>query len=472
MTTALRDLLSRAGVALNEGRPAGAEPALRHAIALEPAAAEALCLAGLAAHLAGRPDGAIRWFGRTVRLQPGNATAHSGLGEEFRRAGRLDEATRHGRLAAAIEPGDVNALHNLAITSYDRLEIGRSVACSRCALRLAPQMPGPHFELAEALLLSGRFEEGWDEYEWRFRLPGAPPPLPPHLLEARGTAPPPQWDGRPLPDGGRLLLVADQGFGDVIQFARYLPLVEALGPDLIVAASAEMVPILRQLVDEHRIHEDWGSLPDFQAWCALSGLPRLFGTTLETIPSATPYLDADPELAAWWKRRLDQLVPRRYRRIGLVWAGRPTHGNDHNRSLDLHRLAPLLDLDEVAFVSLQIGPAAMEIGRYFGRAPLINFGPEIADFDDTMAILRGLERLVSVDTAVAHLAGAMGVPVSLLLPFAPDWRWLLEQGDSPWYPVATLHRQTAPGCWDEPVREVAARLRAESRRRGAAQFPP
>ena len=458
-----RDLLSQAGLYLNEGRPAAAAQSLRLAIALEPAAPEALCLAGLAAHLAGRAECAIRWFGRTVRLQPDNATAHSGLGEEFRRAARLEEATRHGRLAASIEPGDVNALHNLGIAHYDRLEIGQSVACNRRALRLAPQMPGPHFELAEALLVSGRFEEGWEEYEWRFHLPNSPPPLPPHLLEGHGLVPPRQWDGRPLPHGGRLLLVADQGFGDVIQFARYLPLAEALSPDLVVAASAAMVPILRQLVDAHRIYENWDNLPDFQAWCALSGLPRLFGTTLGNIPAATPYLDADPDLATWWKQRLDQLLPRRYRRIGLVWAGRPTHGNDRNRSLRLHQLAPLFELDGVAFVSLQIGLAAAEIARYFGRAPLVNLGPEIADFDDTLAILQGLERLVSVDTAVAHLAGATGRPASILLPFAPDWRWLLNRSDTPWYPSLTLHRQNALGDWTAPLREVTALLKGGSR---------
>ncbi|CAO3360455.1 glycosyltransferase [Azospirillum melinis] len=455
----LPDLLSHAGSQLTGGQPAAADRALRLALSLEPAAPDALCLAGLAAHLAGRAECAIRWFARTVRLQPDNATAHSGLGEEFRRASRLDEAARHGRLAASIEPGDVDALHNLGITFYDCLEIERAILCNRRALRLAPRMPGPHFELAEALLVSGRFEEGWNEYEWRFRLPGSPPPLPSQLLEGRGLAPPRQWDGRPMPHGSRLLLVADQGFGDVIQFARYLPLAEALGPDLIVAASTEMVPVLRQLVDERRIYEDWDSVSDFQAWCAFSGLPRLFGTALDSIPAVAPYLDADPELAAWWKRRLDQLVPRRYRRIGLVWAGRPSHGNDRNRSLPLHRLAPLFELDKIAFVSLQIGSAVAEIGRYFGKAPLINLGPEIADFDDTLAILHGLERLVCVDTAVAHLAGAMGRPASVLLPFAPDWRWLLSRSDTPWYPSLTVHRQVKPGDWTEPLREITELLK-------------
>ncbi|WP_207462195.1 glycosyltransferase [Azospirillum sp. SYSU D00513] len=444
---------------LSKGKPDAAEHALCVALALEPAAPEALCLAGLAAHLSRRPELAIRWFERTVRLQPDNATAHSGLGEEFRRAAQLDEAARHGRLAAIIEPGDVNALHNLGITSYDRLEIERSVVCNRRALRLAPNMPGPHFELAEALLVSGHFEEGWEEYEWRFRLPDSPPPIPPHLLAARGLAPPRQWNGRLLPDGDQLLLVADQGFGDVIQFARYLPMVQALCPDLLVAASAEMVPILRQVIDEQRIHEDWDSLPDFQTWCALSSLPRLFGTGSQGIPTTGPYLEADRELADWWKRRLDQLVPRTYRRIGLVWAGRPSHGNDHNRSLRLNQLAPLFDLDEVAFLSLQIGPAAADIGRYFGRAPLVNLAPEITDFDDTLAILSGLERLISVDTAVAHLAGAMERPASVLLPFAPDWRWLIDRSDTPWYPSLTLHRQNAPGDWTAPLHEVVNLLR-------------
>ncbi|MGQ9369230.1 glycosyltransferase [Azospirillum sp. ST 5-10] len=456
----LPHLLSRAEGDLRDGRLDAAERGLSLALALEPTAPGALCLAGLWGHLAGRPEHAVRWFGRTIRLQPGDATAHSGLAEAFRRVSRLDEAALHGRIAAALEPGDVNALHNLGIACYDRLEIERSIACNRRALRLAPQAPGPHFELAEALLVSGRFAEGWDEYEWRFRLPNSRPPVPTRVLEARAPLPPPQWDGQPMPEGDRLLIIADQGFGDVIQFARYLPMVEALCPDLLVAGSAEMLPVLRQLVEESRIHEDWDRMPAFQAWCPLSGLPRLFRTASHNVPAPIPYLRPDPDLAAWWRQRLDQLVPRRLRRVGLVWAGRPTHGNDHNRSMRLHQLAPLFALDDVAFLSLQVGPATSEIGRYFGMAPLVNLGPEIADFDDTLAVLHGLERLVSVDTAAAHLAGAMGLPTSLLLPFAPDWRWLLNRRDTAWYPTVTLHRQSAPGDWQDPLREVAASLRA------------
>lgn len=394
-------------------------------------------------------------MGNPFPLPPPSASAdHGSLCEELRRQGRLEEALRHGRLAVALDPGSLGALYNLGLLLYDRLEIEQAILWERRAVRLAPLSAEPHFELAEALLLSGRLEEGWQEYEWRFRLPNVEPPVPPALLSAGRPEPRVQWDGKP--GAGRLLLVADQGFGDVIQFARYIPLAERLRPGLVVACSPEMRPILRQMLDDERLHQEWDGLPEFECWCPLSGLPRLLGTGLATIPAPVPYLRADPDAAARWRKRLDGLLPRGMRRVGLVWAGRPTHGNDHNRSMPLRALAALSRLEQVALVSLQLGPPLAEIADYFGKAPLVNLGPEIDGFDDTMAILQGLDRLVSVDTAVAHLAGAMGVPVSILLPFAPDWRWLLGRRDTPWYPTATLHRQTIPGRWDEAVQEVAA----------------
>ncbi|MGF7177806.1 tetratricopeptide repeat protein [Azospirillum doebereinerae] len=455
-------LLDDAERLLRDGNPEAADLRLSRAIALAPADPRALGLAGVASHLSGRSDQALRRFGWTVHVAPGHAAAHNDLCEALRRRGRLEEALAHGRLAAALEPDRFDILYNLGIVYYDRLEIDRAILWERRAVRLAPEVPGPHFELAEGLLLSGCFPEGWQEYEWRFRLPGVPPPVPPSLLESGRPVPRPPWDGRPMPSE-RLLLIADQGFGDVVQFARYIPLAERLCPDFVIAGSPETLPILRQVSGGRRCHQDWESLPDFDRWCPLSGLPRLFGTTLATIPAEIPYLHADPERAAWWKERLDGLLPKGMQRIGLVWAGRPSHGNDQNRSMRLQQLKPLFDLDKVALVSLQVGPTQAEIGRYFGKAPLVNLGAGIGDFDDTMAILQSLDRLVSVDTAVAHLAGAMGVPTSILLPFAPDWRWLLKRGDTPWYPAVTLHRQTSPGRWDEPVRAMVASLRFRRR---------
>jgi hypothetical protein len=321
-------------------------------------------------------------------------------------------------------------------------------------LALDPTMATAHFELAEALLVTGQFKEGWEEYEWRFDLPNVPPLLPKHDR--------PLWHGKAIPEG-QLMLIADQGFGDTIQFCRYIPEVAKLCPNLVVAGSAEMRPIITQQAGVTRYFDRWEDMPDFEAYCPLSGLPRLFETDLATIPAPVRYVAADPEKAGRWRKRLDAIAPQGYRRIGLVWAGRPTHGNDFNRSMTLNKFGAITSLDNVVLVSLQMGAAAASIGHYFGHAPLINLGAEIVDFTDTMAILDGLDHIVAVDTSVAHLAGAMGKPTSILVPYAPDWRWLLERRDTPWYPTTELFRQISPGSWQEPVSALADRLRRPSR---------
>ncbi|WP_454016379.1 glycosyltransferase family 9 protein [Azospirillum sp. Marseille-Q6669] len=379
----------------------------------------------------------------------------SNLCELHRRAGRLDEAAAHGRRAVALDPGDAACWYNLGVVLYDRLEVAASISCERRAVRLRPDWPGPHFELAEGLLLSGQWDEGWREYEWRWRLRGVPPLVPPSLLTRGGSSAPRPWDGRPLPKG-TLLLVADQGFGDTIQFARYLPMAAALCPTLVVACSPEIRPVIRALPGGHRIVTDWEEAPPFDAYAALSGLPGLFGTRIDTVPPPLPGLRTEPERGQSWAERLDGLLPRGYRRVGLVWAGRPTHGNDRNRSLPLARLAPFFALEKTALVSLQKGPAQAEAARYYGMAPLVDVGPELESFADTMAVLEQLDHVVCVDTAVAHLAGAMGRPTAVLLPYAPDWRWLLGRGGTPWYPTVTLHRQPAPGRWDEAIQAAVA----------------
>jgi hypothetical protein len=203
------------------------------------------------------------------------------------------------------------------------------------------------------------------------------------------------------------------------------------------------------------VFDRWEDKPDFAAYCPLSGLPRLAGTLLDTIPAVIPYLRADAGKAAVWAERLQILLPKGWRRIGIVWAGRPNHPNDDTRSIPLAALAPLAEIPGTAFVSLQKGPGQAQIGTYWGRAPLINLGPEITDFGDTMAILDSLDLVVTVDTAIAHLAGAMGKPVWIMLPFAPDWRWLLDRDDSPWYPTARLFRQPAPRRWAPVVASIA-----------------
>ena len=317
-----------------------------------------------------------------------------------------------------------------------------------------PEFAGAHLGIAEASLLRGDFQRGWEEYEWRFRVRNAP--------QLMAPANRPQWDGIPLVDA-RLLLVADQGYGDVIQFARYIPWAADRCSDIAVACSPEIRAVIAQQPGVSIICNQWQDAPEFAAFCPLSGLPRLAGTTLRTIPGPIPYLRADLETAAMWAGRLSGLMPPRYHRVGIVWAGPPTHVNDRNRSKSttLATFAALGELSGLTLISLQKGPAQAQIGTYWGRAPLVNLGPELRDFGDTMAVLDSLDLVVTVDTAVAHLAGAMGKPVWLVLPFAPDWRWQLDRADCPWYPTARLFRQAVPHQWDAVIAEITYQLEAE-----------
>jgi hypothetical protein len=351
------------------------------------------------------------------------------------------------RRAIDLAPDDPVCLHNLAVIQYHRLELDDCIASAEKALTINAFLPGSHFQIAEALLLRGEWERGWDEYQWRFDLPGIAPLMPPTTR--------PRWDGTPFADE-TLLLVADQGFGDVIQFSRYIPWAAERCPNIAVASAAEMIPLLRQVYPAALLFTDWRNAPPFRAFRALSGLPGLHGTRPDRVPGGEPYLRADPARAAAWSERLDRLVPVAFHRIGIVWAGRPTHNNDRWRSATLADFAPLAALPGVALVALQKGPAAAQAGQYFGAAPLINIGAEIADYEDTMAILQSLDALVTVDTSVGHVAGAMGRPTFILLARAPDWRWLLDRTDTPWYRSVRLVRQTRTGAWGDVMAEAAA----------------
>ncbi len=427
-----------------------ADRLIRHILTVAPRQPDALHLGGIVAFRLGRHAEALDMMERAIRYGIDTPLYLRNICEVYRTLGRLDDAVAAAKRAVQLAPSDPLCLHNLAIIHYERLEIDDSIACAQQALEMNPSLPGAHFELAEALLLRGEFERGWEEYEWRFRIAGAAPLMP--------QTDKPQWDGKPLSDA-TLLLVADQGFGDVIQFSRYIPWAAQRCPNIAVACSSEMVPILQQVHPGLRAFQRWEDCPPYAAFCPLSGLPRLHGTRAQNIPAEIPYLRADPDRVALWKARLDGLLPAGYRRVGLVWAGRPTHNNDRRRSAKLSTFAPVAALRGIALVALQKGPAAEQAGGYFGRAPLVNVGAEIHDYADTMAILQCLDLVLTVDTSVGHLAGALGRPAWILLAFAPDWRWLLNRSDSPWYPTVRLFRQAAPHQWGQPMVEVAAALR-------------
>jgi len=445
----LHELLKVAAEFSEGGRLSEAERILGHILSAAPDEPRALHQKGVLLFRMGHHEAAAEMIERAISLAPDAILFRRNLCPIYERLGRYDDALRVGQQTLDRDFCDFQTLHNLAVTHYRKLELDQSIACARRALALDLAAPGPHFELAEALLLRGQFAEGLMEYEWRYRIAGAAPLLPPNNR--------PHWDGAPLPCA-TLLLIADQGFGDSIQFCRYIPWVCARCPQVVVVADPLLHPMIRQTHPGLELVGHWDRCPPFDAYCPLTGLPRLHGTILDTIPSKVPYLHADPARTAAWRARLQDLLQSGTRRIGIVWAGRSTHNNDLNRSMSLSAFAPIAALDGISLVSLQTGPAQSAIADYFDRAPLLNLGAEIADFADTMAIIETLDLIVTVDTAVAHLAGAMGKPVWILLPYAPDWRWLLERSDSPWYPTARLFRQPSPGDWASVARRVGEAL--------------
>ena len=448
---AFSDLMTLAARLENDKDFAFADKLLERALSVAPDQPEALHLSGIIAFRLGRRDEALTKIERAIERGVDIRLYLRNISEVYRALGRFDDALNAALRAAAMAPDDPVCLHNLAVIQYHRLELDDCIASAEKALKINAFHPGPHFQLAEAYLLRGEWERGWNEYQWRFDLPGNPPLMPPTTQ--------PRWDGTPF-DDGTLLLIADQGFGDVIQFSRYIPWAAERCPNIAVATVSEMMPLLRQIYPPAQLFSEWRAAPPFRAFRALSGLPALHGTRPDFVIGDKPYLRADPARAAVWKERLDRLTPTGRRRIGIVWAGRPTHNNDRWRSAKLTDFAPLAALPGVALVSLQKGPAAAQAGEYFGAAPLVNIGAEIGDFEDTMAILESLDVLVTVDTSVCHAAGAMGCKTFVLVARAPDWRWLLERTDTPWYPSLTLVRQTTTGVWGDAMQQAAGLVAA------------
>jgi tetratricopeptide (TPR) repeat protein len=446
---ALADVVSQISQFEQANKLDEADDLAQRALKAVPEHPHILHMAGIVAYRKGRVAQALEMMEKSMALAPNVALYPRNMCEIYRGAGRLDDAVTVGRRAIELAPQDSRAYFNLALIHYERLELSESVAVCDQSLALDPEFAEAHFEKAEALLLGGNLAEGWESYDWRFK-----------LKQAEGMLPKtdkPQWDGSPLPPG-RLLLVADQGFGDCIQFGRLIPWAAERAPGPVLACSGDLTPILKQIPGIGRMVTRWEATGEFDAYIPLSGLPRLAGIRTDNIPMAASYLTPSDKLVAEWAETLDMLVPKGKRRIALVWAGRPTHKNDKKRTLKLSAFNPLLARDDIAIITVQKGDQIAQVGGYWGNTPVINLGPDITDFADTMAILKSVERLVTIDTSVAHVAGAIGAPTSLVLPYAPDWRWLLNRDDTPWYNSVKLYRQNKPYDWSGVIERVAADL--------------
>jgi ADP-heptose:LPS heptosyltransferase/Tfp pilus assembly protein PilF len=398
----------------------------------------------------GKVDEAIQLLEAAVARQPGVANWHLNLCALYRGKNMLDEAVRAGLEAVRYSPETSNHRVELALTHLSRGERDEAGRQFREGIAKEPEAAAPHMGLGELLLSLGEYGPGWMEYAWRNKLD-----------QARGTLPKmvaAPWNGMKLP-GGKLLLVADQGYGDMIQFARYIPWVKQRVPELIIGWGPEVTALLGDHPDIDHCIAKWTDVPHHDAYVLLSTLPWIFNTELHTIPTPIPYLAPKAGEVARWRQRLDaDLQPGRLR-VGIAWTGRPTHPNNIRRSIRLETLAPVLANRDVDFVVLQ-KPFPDEDRAFAATVPnLLDISGELESFADTGAVLAGIDLLISVDTAVVHLAGAIGAATWVLVPEPADWRWLLDREDSVWYPSLRLFRQQKPTDWGPVVADVAAALR-------------
>ncbi|MDD9878749.1 MAG: tetratricopeptide repeat protein [Magnetovibrio sp.] len=411
------------------------------ALALDPAMAEVRYALGVLLRRLGRPDPAREHLARAAAGLPGDARPGTALALLALDGG--DTATAEARISEALEAdaGDADAWNVLGVTAKATTDLDTAAQAFDRALAIQPDHAEARTNRGSLRLLGGDWAGGWADYRWRWRGAGRAAP-------GAGYGRP-LWDGAEVP-GGTVLLVGEQGFGDTLQFVRYAPMVKARAARVVLECRPELASLLAGAPGVDAIAAPGSAPPDIDAYRPLLDLPGLFGTGPESVPAAAGYLSAPAP------RPLDAAPDAA---VGLVWAGSPGHENDRNRSIGLRALAPLLGVPGVRFFSLQTGPAADQLAALDGAGRVTDLGRGLGDFADTAASLAGLDLVISVDTATAHLAGAMGRPTWLLVPKVPDWRWGLGGGTTPWYQSLTLFRQTDAGDWRGPVAALAEALR-------------
>jgi len=435
---------------------------------------------GLVLQAQKRMDEALTHLHRAIELDANYVDAHSNLGNALRHAGQYDEAVASFEHALTLNPNFIQALGNLGNTYLDMGRLEDSEDAYRRALKVIPEQPDlfyslgrvlyeqarwddaeaafrktlsinngyplAHWNLSHVMLLQGRFREAWLEYEWRWHCPGFTTKVPKFDR--------PQWDGKDI-QGKTILVFAEQGFGDTIQFVRYLPLIAAAGGTVIFLCQPELQRLMAGVDGIAHLVSDWTDLPPFDLQCPLMTLPMVMESRTEAdLPSTVPYITAPAG-------GTDPVGDDDAFKIGLVWAGRESHLAEAQRSLDVSALEPLLDVSGCHFYALQAGERGAELAAAGLAGKVSDLGAGLSDFADTASIIQSLDLVIGVDTAVVHLAGALNKPVWTMLPRIPDWRWMLDREDSPWYASMRLFRQSERGDWVGVVHDVAAALKAQ-----------
>jgi Tfp pilus assembly protein PilF len=390
---------------------------------------------------------ALRLIQAAVRARPTVGEIVADMGAILERLGRLDEAMQTYERALALQPNQPVAHNGLGLALCAKGRYAEAIAAFTRAIELNPGYVQGRFHRGLANLVTGRFAQGWDDYEWRWASGEARTARPPFAI--------PDWNGEPLA-GKAIYLYVEQGYGDAIMFARYAPMVAARGATVLFCVRPALKELMSGLPNV-QVGVDGDTGPRCDYMCPLLSLPRIFKTDLASIPADVPYLHATPERVARWQAR----IPRDGRRnVGLVWAGGRDFAGDRQRTVGLAAMLPLLGDVGIRYVSLHAELRDEDAALMAAHPEIVHVGPELKDFAETAAAIAQLDLVISVDTAVAHLAGAMGKPVWIALPFNPDFRWLLGRDDSPWYPTARLFRQPTAGDWASAIARMRAALAA------------
>jgi len=432
------------GVSLLESRRArAAASVLRTLTAWRPSDPQVWLQLGAAARLCGEREEAFAALRRALELHPRNPAAHVELGILFRESRQYEEAEWRYREALRLHSDFIPALVNLGNLYGELLRLEEADSAYAKVLALDPDHAPTHCSRAMLWLLQGRFEEGWREYEWRWRQPGTE-------LPATGK---PKWDGTADVSGRTVLLYAEQGSGDTIQFVRYARLLKQRGAQVLLACRDELTRLMQNVPELDGVLTSGDALEGVDLYCPVLDLPGAFRTDLASIPAWRRYLEPPPGVPPD-PRTLHYAEPR----VGIAWAGNPNHPNDRNRSCRFEHFLPLSQLMGVKIFSFQVGPAARQVAGAIYR-DVIPLAPVLEDYAATAVNLDQMNAVITVDTSVAHLAGALGKPTAILLPYSPDWRWLLDRSDSPWYPSVRLFRQTRPGEWENVIEQACDWLR-------------
>jgi len=421
------------------------------ATALDPAPAKPLCQQGNLLRLLDRPGEAVAAYRQALAHDPRCAAAHDGLGQALRALGEIGAAVASYRQAVALQPNVAAAHYNLGTALQAANRLDEAADCYGRALALEPDYADAHWNRALTRLAAGDYARAWPDHEWRWRVPSL-------ALRPRAFVEP-AWLGADAPVGRTILLHADQGLGDTLQFCRYAPVIARLGAQVVLEVQRPLVPLLRGIEGVVAACAQGDALPPFDIHCPLSSLPLACATTIDRIPP--PALGVVPtlEMRPRWRAALGAAGRPR---IGLVWAGSPGNSLDPVRSMPAYHLHQILDLPDLAFFSLQRPLSPRDASLLDAIPPERRLGDAFADFVDTAVVLGALDLVLTVDTAAAHLAGTLGRRAWVLLAYGADWRWHVGRSDSPWYPSLRLFRQPAPGDWDGLMRDVRTAMIAET----------